>query len=87
MFCFCGLDFTILPLTTANKNAVDKILGGFAAGNQNKIVSFINEYDYPSSAATAGHFHIRIGGKVESTRIATFIAQAGKGQLTTYTIA
>ena len=82
-----GLDFTILPLTTANKNAVDKILGGFAAGNQNKIVSFINEYDYPSSAATAGHFHIRIGGKVESTRIATFIAQAGKGQLTTYTIA
>lgn len=82
-----GLDFTISPLTTANKNAVDKILGGFAAGNQNKIVSFINEYDYPSSAATAGHFHIRIGGKVESTRIATFIAQANKGQLTTYTIA
>ena len=81
-----GLDFVISPLTTDNKNAVDKILGGFAAGNQSKIVSFINEYDYPSSAATAGHFHIRIGGKVESKRIATFIAQANKGQLTTYSI-
>ena len=81
-----GLDFTISPLTTENKNAVDKILGGFAAGNQSKIVSFINEYDYPSSAATAGHFHIRIGGKIESKRIATFIAQASKGQLTTYPI-
>jgi hypothetical protein len=82
-----GLDFVISPLTTANKNSVDKILGGFAAGNQNKVVSFINEYDYPSSAATAGHFHIRIGGKIESKRISTFIAQAGKGQLTTYRIA
>jgi hypothetical protein len=81
-----GLDFVISPLTIDNKNAVDKILGGFAAGNQSKIVSFINEYDYPSSAATAGHFHIRIGGKVESKRIATFIAQANKGQLTTYPI-
>jgi len=81
-----GLDFTISPLTTDNKNAVDKILGGFAAGNQSKIVSFINEYDYPSSAATAGHFHIRIGGKIESKRIATFIAQANRGQLTTYPI-
>lgn len=82
-----GLDFTISPLTSTNKNAIDKILGGFAAGNQGKIVSFINEYDYPSSAATAGHFHIRIGGKIESRRISTFIAQANRGKLTTYTIA
>jgi len=82
-----GLDFTIAPLTASNKNAIDKILGGFAAGNQDKTVSFINEYDYPSSAATAGHFHIRIGGKIESRRISTFIAQANQGKLTTYTIA
>jgi hypothetical protein len=82
-----GLDFVISPLTPSNKNTIDKILGGFAAGNQSKVVSFINEYDFPSSAATAGHFHIRIGGKIESKRIPTFIAQAAKGQLTTYLIA
>jgi hypothetical protein len=81
-----GLDFVISPLTKTNKNTIDKILGGFAAGNQSKVVSFINEYDYPSSAATAGHFHIRIGGKIESRRIATFIAQANRGQLITYPI-
>jgi hypothetical protein len=82
-----GLDLAILPLTTANKKAVDTILGGFAAGNQNLVVSFINEYDYPSSAATGGHFHLRIGGKIESKRIASFVALANQGKLTTYPIA
>jgi len=81
-----GLDITITPANTANKKVVDTILGGFAAGNQNLIVSFINEYDYPSSAATGGHFHIRIGGKIESKRIPGFIALANQGKLTTYPI-
>jgi hypothetical protein len=81
-----GLDFTITPADTANKAAIDRILGGFAAGNQTQIVSFINEYDYPSSASTGGHYHIRIGGKVESNRIAGFIKLANKGELTTYPI-
>jgi hypothetical protein len=81
-----GLDIAISPPTTANKNAVDTILGGFAAGNQNLVVSFINEYDYPSSAATGGHFHLRIGGKIESKRIASFVALANQGKLTTYPI-
>jgi hypothetical protein len=89
-----GLDFTISPFTSPtsisnptgnNRDVVDKILGGFAAGNQNKAVSFINEYDYPSKNSTAGHFHIRIGG-IESNRIYTFIAQANKGKLKTYLI-
>ena len=81
-----GLDLAISPPTTANKKAVDTILGGFAAGNQNLVVSFINEYDYPSSAATGGHFHLRIGGKIESKRIASFVALANQGKLTTYPI-
>jgi len=84
-----GLDLAISPknaATTENKKVIDTILGGFAAGNQNLIVSFINEYDYPSSAATGGHFHIRIGGKIESTRIASFVALANQGKLTTYPI-
>ena len=81
-----GLDLTILPVTPANKKAVDTILGGFAAGNQNLAVSFINEYDYPSSASTGGHFHIRIGGKIESKRIASFVSLANQGKLTTYPI-
>jgi len=81
-----GLDIAITPANTANKKVVDTILGGFAAGNQNLIVSFINEYDYPSSAATGGHFHIRIGGKIESKRIPGFIALANQGKLTTYPI-
>jgi hypothetical protein len=81
-----GLDIAISPATKANKKTVDTILGGFAAGNQSQIVSFINEYDYPSSAATGGHFHLRIGGKLESNRIANFIALAKAGKLTTYPI-
>jgi hypothetical protein len=81
-----GLDIAITPANTANKNIVDTILGGFAAGNQNSIVSFINEYDYPSNAATGGHFHIRIGGKIESKRIPSFIALAKQGKLITYPI-
>ena len=81
-----GLDIAISPPTTANKKVVDTILGGFAAGNQNLVVSFINEYDYPSSAATGGHFHLRIGGKIESKRIASFVALANQGKLTTYPI-
>ena len=82
-----GLDFTISPVTSENKKVIDNILGGFAAGNQAQIVSFINEYDYPSSASTGGHYHIRIGGKIESNRIAGFIKLAKEGKLTTYTIA
>ena len=81
-----GLDIAISPATSANKKSVDTILGGFAAGNQNLIVSFINEYDYPSSAATGGHFHLRIGGKIESKRISGFNKLASQGQLITYPI-
>ena len=81
-----GLDIAISPATPATKKTVDTILGGFAAGNQNLIVSFINEYDYPSSAATGGHFHLRIGGKIESKRISSFVSLANQGKLTTYPI-
>jgi hypothetical protein len=81
-----GLDIAISPATPSTKKAVDTILGGFAAGNQNLIVSFINEYDYPSSAATGGHFHLRIGGKIESKRISSFVSLANQGKLTTYPI-
>lgn len=83
-----GLDFVISPLNKANKDAVDEILGGFVGGNQDQTVSFINEYDHPSSAATAGHFHIRIGGRLEGgSRTSNYIAQANDGTITTYSIA
>lgn len=83
-----GLDFVITPLTQANKNAVDQILGGFAAGNADQTVSFINEYDHPSSAATAGHFHIRIGGKLEgSSRVRQYYQLAMEGKIESYPIA
>jgi hypothetical protein len=81
-----GLDIAISPATPATKKAVETILCGFASGNQNLIVSFINEYDYPSSAATGGHFHLRIGGKIESKRISSFVSLANQGKLTTYPI-
>jgi hypothetical protein len=83
-----GLDLAITPDTTANKKAVDTILGGFAAGNKNQSVSFINEYDYPSAKASGGHFHLRIGGTIEgATRINNFYTLANQGKLTTYPIA
>jgi hypothetical protein len=81
-----GLDIAISPANEKNKKTVDTILGGFAAGNKNSIVSFINEYDFPSGTATGGHFHLRIGGKVESNRIAKFYELAQQGKLTTYII-
>ena len=58
-----GLDFVISPLDKSNKDKVDIILQKFAVANPK--VSFINEYDYKSSAATAGHFHIRASGTIE----------------------
>ena len=83
-----GLDFVISPPSQTNKASVDKILGGFAGGNQDKKVSFINEYDYPSSAATAPHFHIRIGDKLDGNpRTKDYIAQANQGALPIYPIA
>lgn len=83
-----GLDFVISPLNQTNKNAVDEILGGFVGGNQDQTVSFINEYDYPSSAATAGHFHIRIGGRLEGgSRTRNYITLANSGGIDTYPIA
>jgi len=83
-----GLDFVISPLTTENKNNIDSLLGSFVGGNQGQKVSFINEYDYPSSAATAGHFHIRIGGRLEGgSRTKNYITLANSGGIETYPIA
>ena len=83
-----GLDFVISPLTTENKNNIDSLLGSFVGGNQDQKVSFINEYDYPSSAATAGHFHIRIGGRLEGgSRTKNYITLANTGGIETYSIA
>lgn len=83
-----GLDFTISPQisnTAQNRQRIDEILGGFAAGNRDKMVSFINEYDFPSSAATAGHYHLRIG-KIENKRIYDYYKLADQKLLQTYQI-
>jgi len=83
-----GMDFVISPSDSKTINDIDLLLQGFAAGNRNPAVSFINEYESPTKAATSKHFHIRIGrDKSGFDKIQNAYALADKGQLTTYPIA
>lgn len=83
-----GLDFVVSPSDPTTLVNIDLLLQGFAAGNRNPAVSFINEYDSPTKAATAKHFHIRIGrDRSGFDKIQNAYALADKGQLTTYSIA
>ena len=83
-----GLDFVISPSDPITLQKVDLLLQGFAAGNRSPAVSFINEYDNPTKAASGKHFHIRIGrDKSGYDKIQNAYALADRGQLTTYTIA
>ena len=82
-----GLDFVVTPSDPTTLDNIDLILQGFAAGNRNPQVSFINEYDSPTIAATSQHFHIRIGrDKSGFNEIQNAYALADQGLLTTYTI-
>ena len=71
-----GLDFTISPNNQENRNKVEKILFGYVINNPG--IWFINEYDYPSSNSSGGHFHIRIG---QDKSGADRIAEAKKNKL------
>ena len=83
-----GLDFVISPSDPTTLANIDLLLQGFAAGNRNPAVSFINEYDSPTKAASAKHFHIRMGrDKSGYNKIQNAYALADKGQLITYNIA
>ena len=82
-----GLDFVITPSDPTTLKNIDLLLQGFAAGNRSPAVSFINEYDNPTKAASGKHFHIRIGrDKSGFDKIQNAYALADQGQLTTYTI-
>jgi preprotein translocase subunit SecD len=71
-----GLDFIISPNNQENRNKVEKILFGYVINNPG--IWFINEYDYPSSNSSGGHFHIRIG---QDKSGADRIAEAKKNKL------
>jgi len=81
-----GLDFVIRPATETNIRKVDKILRGFLAG-ENDLARFINEYDSPTKAATAKHFHISWGKGTEAAKtVKESVAQANRGEIQEYRI-
>lgn len=81
-----GLDFVVVPYSTANKNAVKKVLQGFAAGNKPNV-KFIDEYANATKAATAPHFHMSWGPGTEGKRdVNEAIALAEQGKIKTYTV-
>lgn len=82
-----GLDFVITPSDPTTLKNIDLLLQGFAAGNRSPALSFINEYDKPTKAASGKHFHIRIGrDKSGFDKIQDAYALADQGQLVTYTV-
>jgi hypothetical protein len=84
-----GLDFVITPrpASEGDRNKIDLLLQGFAAGNRNLPISFINEYATPTKAATGNHFHIRIGrDKDKNGLIAKAYKLADQGKLKTYKV-
>lgn len=51
-----AIDFTIHPSTTSYRSKIESVLAEVQKFNPS--MKFINEYDNPSTAATAGHFHV-----------------------------
>lgn len=51
-----AIDFVISPNSRETRIKVEKILRDFMATNPG--LSYINEYDKPTAAATGGHFHV-----------------------------
>ena len=81
-----GLDFVVVPYSTANKTAVLKVLQGFAAGNKPNV-RFIDEYRRATQAATAPHFHLSWGAGSEGKYdVNKSIALAEKGEIKTYKV-
>jgi hypothetical protein len=81
-----ALDFVIFPDTEENIRKVEEVLQGFSAGDQN--FRYLNEYDSPTKAATAKHFHIsyRLGGTEAQRNVDEAVALADIGAIKVYTI-
>jgi hypothetical protein len=81
-----GLDFTIIPYSSANQKAVLKVLQGFAAGNVPNV-KFIDEYSNPTRKASGKHFHFSWGPGTEGKKdVNRAIALAAKGEIKKYTV-
>lgn len=75
-----AVDFVIAPVTTANLDAVVKILQRYAAGNSPNF-RFIDEYRHLTKAGTGNHFHMSYGAGTEgqtSLNESLKLAQEGK---------
>jgi len=80
-----GVDFVISPATEVNIKRIESILQGFSAGNSK--VRYLNEYNDPTKAATAKHFHISWGEGTEgNSNLALARARAKEGQINIYSI-
>ena len=82
-----GLDFVIDPPTKDNIKQVDTILRGFLAGNY-PSAAFLNEYDNPTKAATAQHFHAswQSWGTEGNEIKEEALIQAEEGEISIYTV-
>lgn len=81
-----ALDFVFSPYTKEDKDKIVAVLQGFAAGS-NPLIRFIDEYDNPTSAATAAHFHVSYGKGTEGKdSLNEAIALAQEGEITTFTV-
>ena len=81
-----GIDFCVIPAKAANVAAVETVLQGFGAGNDNQF-RYLNEYAKPTSAATKKHFHMSWGGGREGLdELAVAKQLAAAGQITTFPI-
>jgi peptidoglycan hydrolase-like protein with peptidoglycan-binding domain len=54
-----AIDLTLQPLNQETKSAFVSVLDHYKSSDAK--FSYINEYDNPSDAATAGHFHLQYG--------------------------
>jgi hypothetical protein len=75
-----GVDFVFYPRSEENIAKVEKVLQGFAAGND-PYFRYLNEYKDPTKAASGEHFHISWGDGTEGNdnlKNALALAQQGK---------
>ena len=75
-----SVDFTVSPDNGTVTSQVEKVLQRYAAGNGGYF-RYLNEYDKPSTYATAGHFHISWGVGTEAQAevdAAVYLASQGE---------
>ena len=81
-----AIDLTVIPATSNNLSAVEKIIQGFAAGNTPNF-RFINEYTNPTKESTGGHFHLSWGpGSEGAAYVSNAVALANKKLIEKYSV-